>query len=66
MMSQDTAKTALKHTVDGSEIQGSPVEGTVVYPIIYNCFVDPRWLFGISSINSRTLIIMADASQNLK
>ena len=33
-------------------IDGSPVEGTVVYPIILRVFfIHPRWLFGISSIN---------------
>ena len=26
----------------------SPVEWTVVYPIIYKVFIHPRWLFGIS------------------
>ena len=38
------------HTVDGSEILRQL--RLVVYPIIYRVH-HPRWLFGISSINSR-------------
>ena len=42
-------------TVDGWHPVNSPVEGQVVYCIIYRVsFIHPRWLFGISAINSRT------------
>ena len=47
-----------------AEIRQAPVEGMVVYPIIYQGFIYPNWLFGISAINrtykmgaSRTLVI---------
>ena len=36
-----------------AEIRHSPVEGTVVYPIIFGVSApSKRWLFGISAINS--------------
>ena len=43
------------NTVDGSEILHSPVdmENIWKYPIICRFDIIPRWLFGISSINSR-------------
>ena len=39
-------------TVDGSEIWRENKLRLIVYPIIYGGFLHPRWLFGISYINS--------------
>ena len=43
-----------KVTVDGSEIRRSPVEVGNLSHYFPGFFYHPRWLFGISSINSRT------------
>ena len=41
------------HTVDGSEIRlHNQLRYGKVYPIICRGFIHPRWLFGISSINT--------------
>ena len=43
----------LNNTVDGSEIRRAPVEvGSLSHYL--QGFIHPRWLFGISSINSIT------------
>ena len=45
----------LRVTVDGSNPANQLM--LVVYPIIYMGFIHPRWLFGISAINSMTHIL---------
>ena len=42
----------LGKTVDGSEIWRENQLRLIVYPIIYEGFLHPRWLFEISYINS--------------
>ena len=36
----------------------------VVYPIIFQSFIHPRWLFGISSINSMVVLFLIWGSHN--
>ena len=58
MPREGAAKPVVSNTVDGSEIrQESPVEVGSVSTIIYQGFIHPRWLFGISSINSMNIYI---------
>ena len=49
-------------TVDGSEIRRSSVEVGSLPRSFLPCFLHPRWLFGISSINSTWAVLLTSFS----
>ena len=50
-------------TVDGSEVRRSSVEVGSLPPSFLQCFLHPRWLFGISSINSTWADLLTSFSE---